>query len=178
MGIRHLARQRAVQLLYALEFAGDREPPAEVERLFLAADKAHRRGWGPFARSLAHQAYQRRDALDLAIRPTLKNWTLERLPILDRLCLRLALCELACFPDIPLRVTINEYIEMARLYGNDESPTYINAVLDTLAKAYPQKDFQVHSDPPQEPEPDPDAVLRLPPIEALQTPPADPPKDP
>jgi N utilization substance protein B len=159
MGIRHLARQRAVQLLYAMEFAGQAEPLADVERLFLAADKLHRRGWGPFARALARQAHERREELDQAIRPTLKNWTLERLPIVDRLCLRLALCELAYFPEIPLRVTINEYIELARLFGNEESPTYINAVLDTLAKAFLHKDFQVHGDPPKEPKPDPSAAL-------------------
>lgn len=147
MRIRHLARQRAVQLLYAWEFSGEEANFAEVERLFLAADKLHRRGWGPFARTLAHQAHERRAELDMTIRPTLKNWTLERLPAVDLICLRLALCELAYFPDIPMRVTINEYIEMARIFGNDESPVYINAVLDTLSKAFPQKDFQVGEDP-------------------------------
>lgn len=162
MGVRHLARQRAVQLLYALEFAQESDEPADIERAFLSADREHRRGWGPFARSLARQTWEHRDELDAAIRPTLKNWTLERLPIVDRLCLRLALCELAYFPDIPLRVTINEYIEMARLFGNDESPVYINAVLDTLARAFPHKDFNVHEDPSEEPTADPGARLDLP----------------
>jgi N utilization substance protein B len=146
MGIRHLARQRAIQLLYAMEFAEPEATLGDAERQFLNADKLHRRGWGPFARTLATQSYERRAELDEAIRPTLKKWTLERLPIVDRLCLRMALCELAYFPDIPLRVTINEYIELARMFGNDESPTYINAVLDTLAKAFPRKDFQVREE--------------------------------
>jgi N utilization substance protein B len=163
MGIRHLARERAVQLLYAMEFAGPDEAIEDVERRFLAADKLHRRGWGPFARALARQAWAKREELDQAIRPTLKNWTLERLPIVERLCLRLALCELAYFPDIPLRVTINESIELARMFGNDESPVYINAVLDALARAFPQKDFHVRgdADPEQEPQPDSQAVLSL-----------------
>lgn len=144
MGIRYLARQRVLQFLYALEFARSDDPVEQVEHKFLNMDPSQRRGWGPFARKLALQVHAHQQELDEAIRPQLRNWTLERLPRLDLLCLRMALCEMRHFPEIPLRVTINEYIELARLFGTDESPQYINAVLDQLSRDFPQKDFQVH----------------------------------
>jgi len=142
MGIRHLARQRALQLLYALEYATPEDSFQDVERLFLMADGSRRRGWGPFARQLAGEVFARRQELDKAIHPFLRNWTLERLPRIDRLCLRMALCELRFFPDIPLRVTLNEYIDLTRIFSADDSPQYVNAVLDQLARECPQKDFQ------------------------------------
>ncbi len=152
--VRHLARQRALQLLYALEYAAEGENPLDVMHKFLAADPLHRRGWGPFARSLVEKVWAERAELDEQIRPMLRRWTLERLPMLDRICLRLALCELRDFPDIPMRVTINEYIDISRQFGTDESPQYINAVLDKLARDFPQKDFQAKEPlPPPPPSP-------------------------
>lgn len=142
MGVRNLARQRALQLLYALDYAAAESTFEDVERLFLMADASRRRGWGPFPHKLAEIAFRERTELDQAIHPYLRNWTLDRLPRVDRLCLRMALCELRHFSDIPLRVTINEYIELTRLFSTDESPQYINAVLDRLAKEFPHKDFQ------------------------------------
>jgi hypothetical protein len=68
---------------------------------------------------------------------------MERLPLVDRICLRMAVCELKNYPDIPMRVTLNEYIEIVRLFSTDESPQYINAVLDRLAQKFPKKDFQI-----------------------------------
>lgn len=142
MGIRHLARQRALQFLYALEFSSPEQGFLEVQRLFLGADAGRRKGWDEFAEALAEKAYSERRELDQEIKPFLRNWTLERLPKIDLLCLRMALCELRYFPDIPLRVTINEYIDLSRVFSTDESPQYINAMLDQLAKKFPQKDFQ------------------------------------
>lgn len=142
--IRHMARQRAMQLLYAVEFAQaeSEDDYLEAERRFLSCDPSHRRGWGPFARDLARKVNDQRAELDKTIAPLLHNWRLERLPILDRVCLRMALCELRDFEDIPLRVTINEYIELVRQFSSDESTQYVNAVLDRLAREFPNKDFK------------------------------------
>ena len=54
----------------------------------------------------------------------------------------MALAELRHFPAIPLRVTINEYVELAREFSGEESTQYINAVLDRLARDFPHKDVQ------------------------------------
>jgi len=125
-----------------MEFAGEGEMIDDVERRFLAADAQHRRGWGPFARELAVAVYTHAAELDEAIGPLLQRWTLDRLPALERLCLRMALCELRHFPEIPLRVTINEYVELARMFSGEEATQYINAVLDRLSRDFPHKDVQ------------------------------------
>lgn len=140
MRIRHLARQRALQLLYSLHY--NSLGFEEGEKEFLQVNAKRRKGWGPFAHQLAERTYEWRDDLDEEIGKALKNWSLSRLAVTDRLCLRMALCELRAFDDIPLRVTLNEYIELARLFGEEKSPQYVNGVLDHLARNFRHKDFQ------------------------------------
>lgn len=148
MAIRSLARQRALQFLYALEFS--RQSFEETEASFIKTSGARwRKGWDEFTRNLAKTTYEKRKELDADISKTLKNWKIERLPITDRICLRMALCEFREFPDIPLRVTMDEYIDLARLFGTDESPQFVNGVLETLSKEFRHKDFTVEKNEPQ-----------------------------
>lgn len=140
MGVRRLARQRALQVLYALECGGETDYD-KVEAEFLSVDAKRRRGWSEFASRLARAAHAERRDLDREIAPALAKWKLQRLLLTDRLCLRMGLCELKRFPEIPMRSTIDEYVELARLFGTDESPKFVNGVLDRLSKAYPGKDF-------------------------------------
>lgn len=139
MGTRRTARERALQLLYALEYS--QKPFDETERDFIGSDSKRRKSWSAFARELARKTWDERESLDAEIAPALEGWTIERLPIMDRLCLRLALSELRYFPDIPLRATINEAIEMAKIFGEGETPKFVNAVLDRLGRAHKHKDF-------------------------------------
>lgn len=138
MSKRRLGRQRALQLLYALEFRTDSFSDAEEE--FLSVDQKRRKVWSDFAHELAQKAHAERDDLDHEVSQALTNWKIERLMTIDRLCLRMALAELRYFPDVPLRVTLDEYIELARLFGDDDSPKFINGVLDRLARNYQHKD--------------------------------------
>ena len=154
MGIRHLSRQRALQLLYAMEF-NPSEEFTEVEHRFLNLHPSYRRGWGPFARALSQAAWEHRTELDEAIAPLLRGWSLDRLPRIDLLCLRMALAELRYFADIPLRVTLNEYIDLVRMFSQNESSPYVNAVLDRLSREFPQKDFRSSDAPAPEPESEP-----------------------
>jgi N utilization substance protein B len=64
----------------------------------------------------------------------LKNWTLDRVVFLDRIIAKLAICEILYFIEIPKTVSINEYIDIAKLYGNAQSGKFINGILDTLEK--------------------------------------------
>lgn len=145
MGLRHLARQRALQLLYGLEF--NRASFEEGEQEFLGVNAQRRKPWGPFAHELARRTWEDRRNLDAEIRPLLERWNIERIPLTDRICLRMAICELAHFPDIPLRTTLDEYIELARLFGGEDSPKYINGVLNRFAERYAHKDFQRNPEP-------------------------------
>ena len=138
MSKRRVGRQRALQLLYALEFRSVSFEEAEEE--FLSVNRKRRQGWSDFAHELALKAWSERADLDREISAALTNWKIERLLRMDRLCLRMAVAELRYFPDVPLRVTLDEYIELARLFGEDESPRFINGVLDRIAREYKHKE--------------------------------------
>ncbi len=62
------------------------------------------------------------------------NWEMERIATLDKIILKMALCEMINFPSIPIKVTINEYIEISKLYSTPKSRHFVNGILDVLAK--------------------------------------------
>lgn len=64
-----------------------------------------------------------------------RNWEVERLPLTDRVILEMAIAELIIFPGIPVKVTINEYIELAKGYSTPKSRQFVNGILDVIAKA-------------------------------------------
>jgi len=80
--------------------------------------------------SLVRGAMDNRDALDERIGDAAKNWRVERMAVLDRLVMRLALEEMMAHRDIPPRVVISEAIELARAYSGEEAAKFVNGVLD------------------------------------------------
>ena len=76
-------------------------------------------------------------AVDQAIDSALDEWTLERLPLVDRAILRIASYELQFRPDIPTAVSVAEAVELATVLSTDDSPNFINGVLGTLAQSLP-----------------------------------------
>ncbi|MEO1260582.1 MAG: transcription antitermination factor NusB [Bacteroidota bacterium] len=68
------------------------------------------------------------------IEPTLKNWDAERVAVIDMILLKMAVCELINFPTIPTKVTLNEFVEISKLYSTDKSKDFINGILDRLLK--------------------------------------------
>ncbi len=81
------------------------------------------------------------------IEPKLINWDAERVALIDQLLLRMGLCELLYFPSIPTKVTINEYIEIAKQYSTPQSGQFINGVLDKLLKDLEKEDRIVKDHP-------------------------------
>ena len=75
------------------------------------------------------------EADELVTRYT-KNWELSRIAVIDRLLLRLAICEMLCFEDIPPKVSINEAIEIAKRYSTDRSGKFINGILDAILSEF------------------------------------------
>ncbi len=73
------------------------------------------------------------ELLDI-IKPNLKNWDADRVAIIDMILLKMAIAELTDFPSIPTKVTLNEYVEIAKLYSTDKSKDFINGILDRLMK--------------------------------------------
>jgi len=74
------------------------------------------------------------------IEPMLKNWDAERVAILDMIMLKMALSELLYFPTIPTKVTLNEFVEISKLYSTDKSKEFINGILDRLMKKLQKED--------------------------------------
>ena len=141
MAGRRRQRELAVQLSYALDLTGDQMDDALFR--FIAQEPQRQQEWGEFAEQLVRETIARRDAIDERLRKALQHWRLERLSAIDRAILRLAVCEMQVFADIPLRATINEFIEIAHAYGNDESHGFINGVLDNIGRDFTEKDFDL-----------------------------------
>lgn len=85
-----------------------------------------------FAKNLIKKAALNRIKFDNIITETLKKWELERIAFIDRVILHLALCEFTEIPNMPIKVTINEYLEIAKHYSTEKSSIFINGVLDKI----------------------------------------------
>lgn len=86
-----------------------------------------------FLNELFDSAVRRDAELERLLVDHLKNWELERVAQLDLIILKLAVCEMLTFPNIPVKVTINEYIDMAKTYSTPKSGTFVNGILDNLS---------------------------------------------
>jgi N utilization substance protein B len=87
-----------------------------------------------FLTTLYQQSLQNDDDYEQLLAEQLQNWDVERVAILDRIILKLAVCELLSFPNIPVKVTINEYIELAKAYSTPKSGKFVNGILDNLSE--------------------------------------------
>ena len=87
-----------------------------------------------FTETLVKGVIERRPLLDEKITAAAKNWSLERMSPVDLSILRVGAYELLFCPDIPVRVSINEAIEIAKRYGTKDSPAFINGLLDKIAQ--------------------------------------------
>lgn len=87
-----------------------------------------------FARRLVSQSVRAADYYKNLIGSHTHNWDMERIPLMDRVILQVGLAEITSFPTIPIQVSINEYVEIAKYYSTPNSPRYINATLDNISK--------------------------------------------
>ncbi|MBO7136901.1 MAG: transcription antitermination protein NusB [Bacteroidaceae bacterium] len=87
-----------------------------------------------FATKLLYRALVGQEYFYGLIASTTRKWELGRIALMDRIILQLGLAEITTYPNIPLSVSINEYVEIAKMYSTPKSAKYINATLDTIAK--------------------------------------------
>ena len=136
---RHRAREAALQILYQWDLAKrdvvktadtffdlqwpNTDPPADDLRAFATA--------------LARDTAARLDDIDPLIAETAERWRPERMAILDRLILRMAICEMLRDASTPPAVVINEALELARTFTTEESVKFINGMLDAIRKKLP-----------------------------------------
>lgn len=132
MGKRRRSREAAYQMAYASELSRGRSQDVLVTARLMADGDLQ--PLDAFAGQLLEWLDEHLERIDRAIAAALKNWSPERLSSPDRALLRLAVAELMYSRDIPERVTMNEYIELAKKYGDAESARFINGVLDGVVK--------------------------------------------
>ncbi len=130
MGIRHEGRELALKALYRIDICGGASN--EDLSLFFDSFPADPRVRG-FAMRIVDGVCAEIPALDTLIAKALEHWKIRRLPRIDHNILRMALFELLRIEDIPTRVTIDEAIELAKSYGDQDSGRFVNGVLDELA---------------------------------------------
>ncbi len=87
-----------------------------------------------FGEALLENVHNNDASLLEIIEPTLNNWDADRVAIIDMISLKMALSELMIFPTIPTKVTINEFVEISKMYSTEKSKDFINGVLDRLMK--------------------------------------------
>jgi transcription antitermination protein NusB len=140
---RHRAREAALQILYQWEVGradvdraietffdlqwADAQPPADTLRAF--------------ASSLASDTVRRLEEIDALIAASAENWRPERMAVIDRLVLRLAVCEFVrnkSTGDTPPAVVINEALELARTFSTEDAVKFINGMLDGIRKKMEQ----------------------------------------
>ncbi len=143
---RHRSRRAALQALYQCEVGGltvqqalgvlhhagppEVEDPGSAEHSFVIA--------------MVTGAVENREALDERIGEAARNWRVERMSVLDRLVLRLAVHELMAHRDTPPRVVMSEAIELAREYSGEEAARFVNGVLDGVYRRLKEEGLVVH----------------------------------
>lgn len=117
-----------LQILYAYEMNKDQLKLFRSEILNEIKDKADKE----FARELIDKVLANMDELNNKIKERVENWELNRIALIDRILLRMGICELLYFPDIPPKVSINESIEIAKDFSTAASSKFINGILDAI----------------------------------------------
>ncbi|WP_280423481.1 transcription antitermination factor NusB [Nocardia carnea] len=138
LGARHKARRRAVDLLFEAE-ARDIDPSDLAdERIELAARDQAVAPVHAYTRTLVDGIAEELDRVDGTIESYLHDWTLSRLPAVDRAILRVAVWELLYATDVPPIVAVDEAVELAKELSTDDSPGFVNGVLGQVVLVAPQ----------------------------------------
>lgn len=116
-----------MQSLYAMEISKD--SPQHIMDTVLSDLKKSESEYD-FAVQLFLKTIQHQDEIDSELKKKAEHWEFHRIALIDKLLLRMAACEIAHFPDIPPKVSINEAIEIAKDFSTDSSGTFINGILD------------------------------------------------
>ena len=126
MRTRRDARERALSLCYELDVRGE-----SLDDLLAGLPTPP----DPYAVELVRGVEDHREEVDALIRKYADRWSLERMPVIDRNLLRMAVFELAHRPDVPVAVAISEAVELAKRYSTDDSGRFVNGMLGRIAEA-------------------------------------------
>lgn len=129
---RRKAREYALQLLFQLDIRRDKPTATLFKRFWMEYDPdAEVR---EFTEEIVKGTFKHLRAIDEKVLASAKNWSLDRMASVDRNVLRMASYEILYRMDIPPSVTINEAIELAKMFGTDDSGAFVNGILDNVAR--------------------------------------------
>jgi len=126
---RSRARRHALQILYQRDITGDSVASILSAKTYSVEDGEP----DGFCRELVTAVEARIDELDRTIGEVSENWSVSRMPLVDRNILRLATYEIVHSADVPASVSINEAVELAKVYGGEDSSKFVNGVLGRIA---------------------------------------------
>jgi N utilization substance protein B len=133
MGSRHHARERALQILFQYDIHGKAGLWLDVFwKENEATDEVK-----AFAERLVAGVLEKKKELDALIGRYATNWKVSRMPIVDRNILRVGVYELLWMDDVPAKVTMNEAIELAKSFGDDDASKFVNGLLDQVLTKEP-----------------------------------------
>jgi transcription antitermination protein NusB len=129
---RRLVRIKAMEVLYAHKISRDHIDKVKKDLLSELTDLEKYN----FASDLIDAVLKNQALIDGYIESKIKNWDMDRLAILDMIILRIGIAEMLYFPEIPPKASINEAIEIAKMYSTAKGPVFINGILDALLKDF------------------------------------------
>jgi N utilization substance protein B len=134
MGSRHQARERALQILFQYDIHG--KPGLWLDEFWkpLQVDEDTK----AFAEQIVAGVLQRKAEIDAVLAKYAINWKISRMPIVDRNILRAGLYEFFWMDDVPAKVTLDEAVELAKSFGDEEASKFVNGVLDTVLASEPK----------------------------------------
>ncbi|MET0304258.1 MAG: transcription antitermination factor NusB [Microbacteriaceae bacterium] len=135
MSARSKARKRALDILFQSDVRGDQlDTTLATEAKRAASEPAREASW-LYAREIVDGVIDNRDAIDEQITTFSKDWTLARMPAVDRAVLRIGVWEILFNDEVPAAVAIDEAVELAKEFSTDESGSFVHGVLGRIARA-------------------------------------------
>lgn len=130
---RRAARQCVLETLFAYQFSKNER--TEIINQLINKNPELKDHYD-FIKSLSDIVSTKIDWTENVIKAHLENWELNRVANIDKILLKMGICEIYFVSDIPPKVTITEMVEIAKIYSTDESPIFINGILDAVFKDY------------------------------------------
>ncbi len=131
MGKRRKARELVLKSLYSWEISGSK--PEEVFNDLISKEELDPSS-KLFAGELFRKVVENQKKIDELIKENVQHWDFSRIAVVDKNILRMGICEILYIEDIPLKVSLDEAIELAKKYSSEDSGSFVNGVLDAIAK--------------------------------------------
>ena len=129
---RRKAREIVLNALYYYEITGN-DTVTIIQKI--TNKKSVNKAIKDYAKRLLEETMKNLDTIDKKLRKIIKNWDLNRVAIIDKSILRFATAEILFSPDIPVKVSINEAVEIAKTYSTENSGRFVNGILDEIARS-------------------------------------------